>query len=91
MDGALNHPSNVLVAGTKSQDTNAAALGSGSCSSVLIQNDHASTVNLLVGDASSQPIKIQPGENITIACGNLALVYCKAASDTVTVNHIARR
>jgi hypothetical protein len=77
------------VAGQLTATTAAANLGNHPCSSVAVQNDPGSSVNLLVGDATSQPFALQAGQSITIPCANTSQVYVKSASATATVNWIA--
>jgi hypothetical protein len=91
MDGELSYPSLNLIAGTKSQNNTAAAIGSATCSEVLIQNDPSSLVNLLVGDVTSQPVVLTPGQHIVLPVSNLNLVYAKSASSTATLNYLYRR
>lgn len=57
---------------------------------VLIQSDAANTTNVLVGNATSQFLKLTPGQAITIPIISLSLVYVKMASGTGTVNYLAR-
>lgn len=57
---------------------------------VLIQSDAANTTNVLVGNATSQFLKLTPGQAITIPIISLSLVYVKMASGTGIVNYLAR-
>ena len=77
------------MCGQMSANTTAAALGSQSCSSVLVQNDPGNTVNVYIGNATNQTIQLTPGQSITIPCSNISLVYAKAASSTANVNWLS--
>ena len=79
-----------LVTGSVTADTNATALPSQACSQVLIQNDPDNTVNLLLGNATLQPIDLVPGATVTLNVQNLNVIYYKAASATATLNYLAR-
>lgn len=56
--------------------------------SVLIQNDPANTVNVLIGTPTAQTIKLVPGASIEIEVDVLNKVYAKTESGTATVNYI---
>ena len=82
--------SETLYADTKSVGTTAEALAaSQTITKVVMQNDPDSTANVLVGNETVQSIKLVPGANITIAVNDLAKVFVKAESGTVTVNYLA--
>ncbi len=76
-------------AGQLAATTTAAALGSQPCSSVVVQNDPGNSVNVLVGDATNQYFVLQPGQALSIPCGNVSQVYAKTASATGNVNWIS--
>lgn len=82
-----------LVAGTKSLTTTAAAAlaASQACKMVMVQNDPDNTVNVLVGDSSSQTIKLLPGDwSPWLPVSNVNLVYAKNVSSTTqSVNWLA--
>lgn len=79
-----------LITGSTTATTDAAALPSTPCTQVLVQNDPDSAVNLFVGNATLQPLKLLPGAWITLNVVNLARVYHKTASGSATVNYVAR-
>lgn len=79
-----------LYDGTHAATTTAAPLAATQAiSKVLVQNDPASTVNLLVGNATSQSMKVVPGANIEIEVNDLAKVFVKTSSGTATANYLA--
>ena len=53
--------STILYDGTITATTTAAPLGSQACNGVLIQSDLDNTVDILIGNATSQHIRILPG------------------------------
>ena len=58
---------------------------------VLIQSDPDNSVNILVGNSTSQEVVLTPGQSITLPVISLAIVWVKAASaGNETVNYIAR-
>jgi len=73
---------------TGTASTTPASLGNNSCSSVVVQCDPGASVNLLVGDAGSQPFGLKPGQALTIPCSNTNQVYVATASGTATWNAI---
>lgn len=82
--------SETLYAGTVSVGTTASALAaSQDITKVVVQNDPISTNDLLVGNATVQPIKLVPGASIEIEVNDLSKVYVKAATGTVTANYLA--
>ncbi|SFE43707.1 hypothetical protein SAMN04487969_102511 [Paenibacillus algorifonticola] len=83
-------PSATLLDGAKSQGTTAAALASSTAiKTVLVQSDPGNTVNILVGNATSQSIVLVPGASEKIEVDDLAKVFVKAATGTATVNYHA--
>jgi hypothetical protein len=80
-----------LYAGTLAATTSAAALASSQAvKEVLIQNPPDAAANILIGNASAQPIVLEPGDAATIEVANLATVYVKTASGSITVNYLGR-
>ncbi len=82
-------PANSLLAGTQSATTVAAALNSGTaagCRQVLVQADPDNTVSVFVGNATTQPLELVPGDAATIGISDVAKVFVKTASSTATVN-----
>lgn len=55
---------------------------------ILVQNDPASTVNILVGNATEQTIKLVPGASATIEIDNVTKLFVKTESGTATVNYM---
>lgn len=86
----VSESTKVLTDGTKTATTTAAELATThSISRVLVQNDPASTVNVLVGNATSQSIKLVPGASMEIEIDDISKVFVKSASATATINYIA--
>ena len=55
---------------------------------VLIQNDPVNTVNVLVGNATIQNIKLVPGASASIEIDNVTKIFVKTESGTATVNYM---
>ena len=79
-----------IVTGSVTADTNATALPDQACSQLLIQNDPDSTVSILIGNSTLQPIDLVPGDSVTLNVTNLSVIYYKSASATATLNYLAR-
>ncbi len=75
-----------LLDGTLTATTSAAALPSNACSEVTVVNDPTSTVDIKVGNATSQSMRVQPGQSVTASLANTNLLYVKSVSGTATVN-----
>ncbi len=80
-----------LVAGTNTLSTVAetlrATLVVWECT---IQNDPDNTIDIFIGDSSSQPIQVLPGESMTIPIQDAATIFVVAASGTPTINFLCR-
>lgn len=76
--------------GSVTADTNATALPAQACSQVLVQNDPDSTINILLGNATLQPIDLVPGDTVTLNVTNLNVIYYRTPSGTATLNYLAR-
>lgn len=88
---ATNDTSDTLYDGTKALTTVAAAIAaSQAVREVLIQNDPDNTIDIFVGNATSQSIQLKPGQSIVIPVSNLATVFAKSASGTPTLNYLGR-
>jgi hypothetical protein len=70
--------------------TSPAALASQACSELVIQNDPANSVDVLIGNSTNQYIDLAPGDAIVLAVSNANLVYHKSVSSTATLNILAR-
>jgi hypothetical protein len=70
--------------------TTPTALASQACNEALVQNDPASSVDVLIGNSSNQYIDLAPGDSISLAVSNANLVYHKSVSSTATLNVLAR-
>lgn len=79
-----------LLAGSVTADDSADALPDQGCSQVLLQNDPDSTINILVGNSTLQPIDLVPGATVTLNVTNLNVIYYKTPSSTATLNYLAR-
>lgn len=85
---------NQITAGTNTLSTSAEVIATtptGIIIEVLIQNDPDNTVDILVGDADSQTIQLEPGQSIAMHVDAIEDVYVVAASGTPTANYIVRR
>jgi hypothetical protein len=84
-------PASKIGGGTKSaQDTTAAQITTTitPCNGVFVQNDPDNTVDLLVGNATAQPIQLAPGDGTWIGIDDASKVYTKAVSSTANVNYL---
>lgn len=80
-----------LAAGTNSLTTSAEALASTSVvRECMVQNDPDNTVDILVGDSSSQVIQLSPGQDLVIPIEDVATIFVKAVSGTPTANYLCR-
>lgn len=80
------------TAGTTSLTTTTASqiAASQACKSLMLQNDPDNSVDMLVGDASSQTIQLRPGDAVTLPVSNANLVYAKNVSSTTqSINWLA--
>jgi hypothetical protein len=82
--GLLSAPSPAtgLVAGTTALSTVAAQLPSNPGRSALLFNDPVAGIVIFIGSATSQPIKLQPGDSFGSDVANLNLYWAKSASGT---------
>jgi len=70
----------IPVAAVKAVTTAAAISAStADVEQVILQNDPASTKNILVGNSSAQPIVLIPGAVIVLPCQRLADIYAKSS------------
>lgn len=69
--------------------TVAAALAAQACKAIIVQADPDNTVDVLVGDATNQPIQLTPGQSITLPVSNHNLLYHKTASGAANLNVIS--
>lgn len=83
--------SSTLYAGTTNVTTDAAAIGSSqACTKVLIQTDEANSVDILIGNSTSQVFKIGTTMKfIELDIDNVASVYAKTESGTATLRWLA--
>lgn len=87
--------SSTVYDGTQNASGSAVALNSGTsqaCSSVLVQNDPSNTTgnDVYVGNATSQSVRLQPGDTVTYTVNNVNLIYIKTVAGTPRVNWNAR-
>lgn len=79
-----------LYAGNVSTVTTAVPLGSSQeISEVIVQNPAGNSENVLVGNATNQPIVLVPGASINIRVNDIAKVYAKAATNSVDISYLA--
>jgi hypothetical protein len=84
-------PSTVLYDGSLTAPTVAAALGTAQAwREVLIVNDPSSTEDAFVGNATSQSVRLVPGQGETLRVANRNLVYVRSAGGTATVTYHGR-
>jgi len=79
-------------AGTQNANVTPAPLPNQPCSAVMIQNDpngNSEGELLCVGDVNSQPVRLNAGQAISIACSNADEVYIATGSSTATANFIS--
>lgn len=57
-------------------------------SSVSLQNDMANTVDIFIGDQTSQTFRLVPGQSVTIPIDYLKKIYVKTASGTAKLTYI---
>lgn len=81
----------LLVAGTNGLTTSAEVLAAtDEVNECLIQNDPDNTVDILIGDSSSQVIQLQPGQSIVIPIQDPNTIWLKSVSGTPTANFLCR-
>jgi hypothetical protein len=91
----LGVSSGTLYDGTQAVTASAVALNSGTsqkCSEVLVQNDPGSAGDILVGNATSQSMRLTPGAAEAIAIDDVAKVFVirQTAGTAATCNWHAR-
>ena len=75
--------------GTITATTTAQALGTAIATRITVQADPDNTVDLFVGDGTSQPIQLTAGQSVTVhGVTSLWQVYVKSASATAVANFI---
>ncbi|MBC7107664.1 MAG: hypothetical protein H5T41_02570 [Methanomassiliicoccales archaeon] len=80
-----------VAAGTKSCTTSASQVAADqACVEVLCQADPDNTSDVLIGSATTQPVKLRPGQNIVIPCSNVNLLYAKSSAGTAVLNWLSR-
>lgn len=94
-DGAIavggSLTSSTLYDGTLAATTSAAALAASTpVEEVVVVNDPDNSVDILVGNSSSQSNKLGPGDSATVVIDDLNKIYIKTASGTATVTYLAR-
>lgn len=84
-------PSETITAGTLTLSTTPTPIGSSlACKEVTIQAPASNTQNVLLGDATTQPLVLLPGDILVIPVSNRSLVFVKAAAGTPVINTLAR-
>lgn len=91
-DQDLLASSRLPYAATITATTVAAPIGSALLTliEIIIQADPDNSVDVLIGNATTQCWKLQPGDTVTWPIKNPALIYAKTASSTAVVNLIGR-
>ncbi len=80
----------IFLATAVTATTTAGPISSTLCNSAILQNGDA-TNNLLIGDATSQPFVVTPGNSLSVEVYNLAEIYLKSSSATVVANILYTR
>lgn len=82
-----------LTAGTTALSTTAVQVSTTTpqTQEVILQNDPDNAVDIFIGDSTSQPMQIAPGQSLTLHISGLDQLYAKSASGTPTLNWLARR
>ena len=87
----INEASDILYDGTKTLSTTGAALAaSQAVREVIVQNDPDNTIDVFIGNSTSQSIQLKPGQSVVIPVSNLATVFAKSASGTPVINYLGR-
>lgn len=88
----MSYVSGYVYSGETSVSTTAVAVSTTApnCREALIQSDPDNTTVMLVGDGSSQEIKLSPGQSITLPIISLSRVFIKMVSGTGTANWLIR-
>jgi hypothetical protein len=79
-----------LLDGTLTATTAAQALPTNTCVEATAVNDPTSTVDIYVGNATSQSMRLQPGQGVTASVVNTNILYVRSVSGTARVNWFAR-
>lgn len=80
----------VVGIGTLAVTTSAAQASTGlGCKSVMFRADSDNTVDVLMGDVTTQSFPLQPGESITVSISNVSPFYFKTASGTADLHWMA--
>jgi hypothetical protein len=78
---------NPLASQISSLNTTNQALSSNQpATSVVVQNDPNSTVNIGVGDTNHQYIQLKPSQSVSLPCSNLNTIFVVAASNATNTN-----
>lgn len=82
---------NQMFAGTQATSTTGAALNNGNSRQVagVTISNHDATINIFVGNSTSQSIIVKPLERVTIQANDIKKVFVKSASGTPTVGWLA--
>jgi len=75
-----------LSAGTLAVSTEGSALGTMSCTEVLIQADPSNTAVVFVGSLSAQTIKLSAGGTLTVPTSSLSALMAKTSAGSATIN-----
>jgi hypothetical protein len=75
-------PATGVLAGTTALSTTALQLPAHAGRGILLFNDATAGIAISIGDATTQPIKLLPGDSWSADIANLNLLYAKAASGT---------
>ena len=78
-----------LFASNFDAGTTASAIGSQTCTEVMVQAHSSNTVLLLLGNASNQVIELSAGNALVMPVSNVNQVYAKTSSGSARVNWFA--
>lgn len=59
------------------------------CKELFIQADPDNTADIFIGNASVQPIQLNPGQSISFEMNNPPIIYAKSASGAQLINYLA--
>jgi hypothetical protein len=89
-NGVVIKGSSALGAGTVTLSTEEESISdSEACTVVLVQNDPDNVDNILVGNETTQVMKLKPGMALSIPVTDVSMIWAKSVSGTPTLNYLA--
>ena len=82
------HTPDCISAGTMTATTSARQVSASAypCNQLFIENDPGNNVNVLIGNATLQPIELQPGQSMTCDTNNITAFWVVTSTSTALVN-----